>query len=166
MIVATIARKPLRGIVADNVAKHGVGGIAIDTCRIAGPKGDGVWTSSNATVKEGRMFNSSPGMREFRTVPHPGGRWPANVTFVHAEGCVLVGRQGEVEEWACAEGCPVVELDRQSGNVVSSGPVGAVFSDTSSRSWKNTSTAGINRISHGDEGGASRFFKKVGPDKE
>jgi hypothetical protein len=63
----------------------------------------------------------------------------------------------EVEDWACAEGCPVQELDRQSGHL-KSGKMGA----ESYQMW------GVNGIYgggkehpatyYGDTGGASRFF--------
>jgi site-specific DNA-methyltransferase (adenine-specific) len=78
-----LARKPLSGTVAENVLEYGVGGLNIGECRVAGPM-DGVWGSSNATIAlddGSRMFNASPGARDYRTAPHPAGRWPAN--FLH-----------------------------------------------------------------------------------
>ena len=79
-----LARKPLSGTVAENVLEYGVGGLNIDGCRVEGPM-DGVWGTSNATIAldddGGRMFNASPGARDYRTEPHPAGRWPAN--FLH-----------------------------------------------------------------------------------
>lgn len=68
----------------------------------------------------------------------------------------------QVAVWACAEDCPVRELDRQSGTVKSSGPLGVELTDTNARSSFNSSTAGINRTYYGDVGGASRYFHQVG----
>ena len=67
-----------------------------------------------------------------------------------------------VAVWDCVEGCPIRDLDEQSG-VSKSAPAGVSFKDTPARSWKNTSTEGIRRVEHGDSGGASRFFKAVKP---
>jgi DNA modification methylase len=78
-----LARRPLRGAVAANVLEQGVGALNIGECRVAAPM-DGVWGSSNATIAlddGSRMFNASPGARDYRTAPHPAGRWPAN--FLH-----------------------------------------------------------------------------------
>lgn len=65
-----LARKPLAGTVAQNWAKHGVGGLNIDACRVDGPGGmrwqsprGGIWkTDADAVL-----------------VPNEVGRWPANV---------------------------------------------------------------------------------------
>ena len=75
-----LARKPLDGTVANNVLTHGVGGINIDGCRVAGDAGSGVWGTSNATVNQSRMFNGSRNT-EYRSKQHSAGRFPAN--FIH-----------------------------------------------------------------------------------
>jgi hypothetical protein len=71
-----------------------------------------------------------------------------------------------VADWACVEGCPVRELDRQSGHQKSG------IAGSKSRAW---GVAGKGQLSstengvgwkaygsegYGDEGGASRFFKQ------
>jgi site-specific DNA-methyltransferase (adenine-specific) len=73
-----LARKPLIGTVATNVLQHGTGALNIDGCRVEGTM-DGVWGSSNKTVNPERIFVGSPDAPEYRTEPHPAGRWPANV---------------------------------------------------------------------------------------
>jgi site-specific DNA-methyltransferase (adenine-specific) len=75
-----MARKPLDGTVADNVLKHGVGGINIDGCRVAtdetlarkgGWNSDGyVYASEKGSKKSNQVFNSGD---------INGGRFPANV---------------------------------------------------------------------------------------
>jgi DNA modification methylase len=59
---AILARKPLDGTVADNVLKHGTGGLNIDGCRI--PYGDPAWPQSDS-----------------HTDLQDAGRWPSNVYY-------------------------------------------------------------------------------------
>ena len=77
--------------------------------------------------------------------------------------------QGEEEvlDWACVEGCPVVELDRQSGVSKSTGGRIGNISNTSTiygggrglgQNLDPQSVKGDPGF--GDEGGASRFFKQ------
>lgn len=65
-----------------------------------------------------------------------------------------------VEDWDCAPGCPVLDLDRQSGVSVSNVRQGGEGEplDPSQEGWR------FLRISGGfkDEGGASRYFKQIG----
>lgn len=70
----TVARKPFKGSVADNVLEHGTGGINVDGCRVgdelmAETKSDGSYHSDNGTM-------SGHNTGRFHT-----GRWPAN--FIH-----------------------------------------------------------------------------------
>lgn len=73
--------------------------------------------------------------------------------YVDADGTEVV------EAWECVEGCPVAELDGQSG-VQKSGTAG-------SRTAQNGYDGGWGASpqpwgTHGDVGGASRYFKQVG----
>lgn len=66
----------------------------------------------------------------------------------------------EVANWVCEHGCPVAEMDRQSGNRPSNNCL------ASSGFKDNSPVYGVGLDSHrgagyGDEGGASRFFKQV-----
>lgn len=75
-----VARKPLsEGTVAANVLKWGTGALDIDGCRVDGMQGSGVWGSSNENCQIGRIFNQSPDGEDYKSEPHPKGRWPANV---------------------------------------------------------------------------------------
>jgi hypothetical protein len=85
-----VVMKPLDGNFAQNALKHGVAGLNIDGCRIAGPKGSGVWGTSNKTINTERKFNASPDMTEYRSQQHAAGRWPANVVLCHSD-CRKVG---------------------------------------------------------------------------
>lgn len=67
----------------------------------------------------------------------------------------------EVESWKCAPGCPVKEIDEQSG-------VGHARGNTSptKRGFTGVTSfmsGGVSAVDAGDEGGASRFFKQVKP---
>lgn len=140
-----LARKPLAGTVAANVLQHGTGALNIDGCRVVGPKGDGVWGSSNATVDRERKFNASPGMSDYRSEAVRSGdgqvgRWPANVVL---------------DEAAAAQ------LDQQAPDTGGCAPA----SGPSLRGATSASAAYGARLGldgdpafHGDRGGASRFF--------
>ena len=73
-----------------------------------------------------------------------------------------------VATWACEPGCPVRELDEQSG--VSSSttrpptgkPIYPTGGDAGSMAWNANSVMDTTERGHTDAGGASRFFKHVG----
>jgi hypothetical protein len=75
-------------------------------------------------------------------------------------------RKEEVLDWVCVEGCPVQELDRQSGVSKSTGGrIGnaqGVYSNQGRTGWGTGHTQGDPGF--GDEGGASRFFKQFKKD--
>jgi hypothetical protein len=124
-----LAMKPLEGNFVQNAFKHGVAGLNIDGSRISGPKGDGVWGTSNKTINRDRKFNASPTMGEYRSEAHAGGRWPSNVILGHLEGCRCVGNKK-------------VAGEKFRG-----------LKGTKARSWKNQSVDGINRVGHADADG-------------
>ena len=79
---AVLARKPLDGTVADNVLKHGTGGLNIDGCRFA--YGDTAWPGpdgSNTTRTQGggHSATSYSITRDGNTGGHDLGRFPANL---------------------------------------------------------------------------------------
>ena len=73
------------------------------------------------------------GMPEDATGRMSSGRWPANL--IHDGSDEVVGLFTDVK-----------------------GSKGSGLTETKARSWKNTSTAGINRVGYGDTGSAARFF--------
>lgn len=95
-----LARAPLVGTVAENMARYGVGALAIDECRIAGPKGNGVRGSSNATCAEEKKFNRSPDGAEYRSAEHPTDRWPANVVLDEDAAALLDAQSGKLTSGA------------------------------------------------------------------
>ena len=95
LIVITVARKPLVGSVASNIALWGVGGLNIDACRLKcsesdidaarvpmanfGPSNSGDLPSFRHVGRRGDMFDMTQG------------RWPANIILQHAKGCSYTG---------------------------------------------------------------------------
>jgi DNA modification methylase len=75
-----MARKPLEGTVANNVLKHGVGGINIDGCRVEfvneEDKGNPYRFQTNNGSGNHGVFNAS---KDVTSVVGEKGRWPANV---------------------------------------------------------------------------------------
>jgi site-specific DNA-methyltransferase (adenine-specific) len=141
-----VARKPLVGTVAGNVLAHGTGALNIDGCRV----GSEVRTNNfnDFSNQHGNQFgNGEPiaKLGETQVV----GRWPANLVFTHAADCAD----------RCADGCPVAELDGQSG-------VGKSTKATTHQPRQdddnNVYGHGLGTVSptntHNDTGGASRFF--------
>ena len=78
-----VARKPLCGTVAENVLRHGTGGINVDGCRVEGSKPD---TTRGAGGRNGRY---APIAAQGRIVDNGLGRWPANV--IHDGSDEVVG---------------------------------------------------------------------------
>lgn len=130
----TLARKPLDGTMANNVAKWGVGGLAIDACRIgieAMPKtrSDGVLVSTNLSMGGGNTGRIDAGTSI--------GRWPANLLLDDEAGALLDEMIG----------------DRPSG-AMSAGTYGGSRTSVSLGRFGEFHTSGIAASS----GGASRFF--------
>lgn len=82
-----VARKPLRGTIAENVLRYGTGGLNIDANRIAGPVPRHA-IGGQANVGAGGVYNDGwTGGADTRVGPrhpdserhHAAGRWPANV---------------------------------------------------------------------------------------
>jgi hypothetical protein len=97
-----LARKPLAGTVAANVVEHGTGAINVGACRVG--EGDrpliiSNQRSGNNTYGDGLQGSLSAGQTS-------AGRWPTNILLTHDPDCV--------EDGACADGCPVAEMDGQS----------------------------------------------------
>ena len=73
-----LARKPLDGTVADNVQRHGCGGLNVDGCRVGKPNGDeSGWSKTGSKAGENGSMSGANYERE--PEPDAPGRWPANV---------------------------------------------------------------------------------------
>ena len=165
-----LARKPLAGTVAANVLAHGTGGLNVDGCRLD-PRGteqkQGDYKGSEVQVVGARQGGKVYGADL--------GRWPANFVLSHSEGCVATGEftrapratnlpkdladslPADVQEvYRCAPGCPVAELDRQSGTSKESD---RPLKRKGARQMEGWGLAAESEgVRHPGEGGASRFF--------
>jgi hypothetical protein len=121
----------------------------IDACRI-GYEGD---------ADLARTRRSNPGREDLATTPiyganrpqqvvNPAGRYPANVVL----SC-------DCGDGPHDDGCPVAELDRQSGIGRSGGPGNPYLSSKTRHDYGDFLDKRAARNCHGDTGGASRFFK-------
>jgi DNA modification methylase len=164
-----VARRPPAGTVAANVLTYGTGALNIDGCRVAGP----AWTRQSDSphgFKTGKFLGATglgnPSLANDPKDSHPAGRWPTNVVLSHVP---LLDDDGTPVEDACESGCvpgcPVAELDAQSGTSVSRA-VGRDAKPHGGNSWQETkgyNASGRTFYDDGstryaDSGGASRFF--------
>ena len=109
----TVARKPFKGTVANNVLTHGTGAINIDGCRVA-PTGESKQrigeASQNAvyTDRGSTNFAAKPGIRG----GDPAGRWPANL--IHDGSDEVTELTGDAARFFyCAK---ANKKDREDGN--------------------------------------------------
>lgn len=71
-----IARKPMIGTIAANLAAHGTGALNIDGCRVGAPEG-----LTAGGLNKALAFQGGEGGGKERSLPHTLGRWPANVVL-------------------------------------------------------------------------------------
>lgn len=134
-----------------NVLEHGTGALNIDGCRTTSPGGLATGGSPRGH-RSSLPMNADKEVDESRdrSPEHPAGRWPTNILLGHGPDCVDGG--------ACQQGCPVADMDRQSGvrrtgGNVSGNEPGARFTDA-----YGECAGRLPYTKHRDEGGASRFF--------
>jgi hypothetical protein len=156
--VVTVSRKPVAsGTTTQNVLEHEAGALNIDPCRIrtegetfAVPQSDPgkrkgtVGTDLGITRKDVDGFQAA--QRESIERTQLLGRWPANV--------ILMGA------------APPGSMDEQSGTSVSGARGGPVIGGPprSNHGFKLSETSRDRTeavMSYGDDGGASRYFKRV-----
>jgi hypothetical protein len=159
-----VARKPLQGTVAANVTAWGTGALNIDATRVrTTDKLSGGHASAGQQMRDGwkRPWMDDPAAVEANAARSRAsvakseelGRWPTNVVLTHAYECGTVDQPGP-----CVEGCPVRELDAQSGTLTS-----GVLAAHHQRAPKDAGILGAygsveGERGYGDTGGASRFF--------
>lgn len=162
-----LVRKPFRGAVASNVLEHGTGALNIDACRVA-------WATSSeraevnqrsgpnsrwwggVTEKSVALGDKMPNAMEDKT--HAAGRWPCNVVLSHAalQDPVTGEAIGDACAHGCVDGCPVRELDTQSGLLTTHG--GGTRKKDPRQIFGGLKSQPDVAIPQGDSGGASRFF--------
>lgn len=77
-----LCRKPLDGTHANNVTKHGVGGLNIDKCRVGTER---MKKEKSTGVKKGDRLGKSGGNYVVEVIGYNVGRWPSNVAH---DGCL------------------------------------------------------------------------------
>ena len=85
----TVARRPLAGTVAENVLRHGTGGINVDGCRVAHDEECRMMAPLQANIDNPSEKHRQAGRREAVLELKPGGRWPANL--IHDGSDEVVG---------------------------------------------------------------------------
>jgi hypothetical protein len=176
MKIVHILRKPLsEGTVADNVLKHGCGGLNIDATRIsyeAGhepPKDANVdkpssWEGETYNGDQPYILNSKLKTRQVYTAS---GRFPANLILQHLEGCRCEGVKRVRRDIRDATGAGAgvqVNDHKGGGQWKSSGR--AVGSTTETiANWVCVEGCPVRALDvqsgFADTGGASRFFKQA-----
>lgn len=145
-----VARKPLAGTVTATVLAHGTGAMNIDGCRVAhGADVDLTRRQNQHADTAGMNGLGESGFKadHSQSLYAAGGRWPANVVLTHAPDCGPDEAPGP-----CVDGCPVAELDAQSGTSTST--QGKPRTGRKGDGWGTTATG----TEYSDSGGASRFF--------
>lgn len=109
-----------------------------------------VWFLARAPLEKGRTIASNVEYWETGAINYaacgPGKRWAPSQVFSHTLAC---------DEARCAPECPVAELDRQSGHTRSGMASKKARRDASPHGFLDFLRGAT---THGDEGGASRFF--------
>jgi site-specific DNA-methyltransferase (adenine-specific) len=142
-----LARKPLAGTVAANVLEYGTGALNIDGCRVGTTEMLGRTNNGREQYDPSSFCMATEDRQRFDRSDHAGGRWPPHLLLSHAADC------GET----CADGCPVAEMDAQSGVGVSR-MAARGGSSPNPMSWGDARADGDTLAGHNDTGGASRFF--------
>jgi site-specific DNA-methyltransferase (adenine-specific) len=143
-----VARKPFPGTVAANVLTHGTGGMNIDGCRVAMTDVDrAVVDKRSGAGFNAQVYSKNMGRSGGKFTSASAGRWPANVVLSHTEWC---------SETECTDGCPIAELDAQSG--LSNSPGTYKRTTVVKNHVYGASNDRPVQYGHGDSGGASRFF--------
>jgi len=144
---------------------------------------DGRWPANFILIhKEGCELRGTKKVKGHKGYPNgPGGIWSKKYQEEHQKDRSLTdvktvkdnevwmghadkdGKE-EIADWDCVEGCPVKELDQQSGHLKSTTrkPTGNQIYPTSNTSvtWNANNVMDTTQRGFNDEGGASRFFKQ------
>lgn len=139
-----LVRKPFAGTVAQTVLEYGTGALNIDATRVeAGSRPLRLSDRTNGNDVYGDGLHGSYAAGETTQ-----GRWPTNLVLTHSALCV--------EDRPCEPGCPVDELDRQSG--VRPTHSGGRSSATAVRDTMAGPLGVAARGGYDESGGASRFY--------
>lgn len=108
-------QKPVEKTFANNVLRHGVGGLNIRGCRIGDDPGG--WGGGNGFANT-HAASEYGGMREGDPRPVEG-KWPANVVFSHHQDCLPNDDNTSINIRECVPECQVLEASRQINKDIS-----------------------------------------------
>lgn len=153
-----MARKPLVGSVAANMAAHGTGAINIDGCRVEWPDGVAPEIGTPGWGGPNKKLTAVPGQDADtveRSGPNQLGRWPANVIHDGSDEVMEAfpaapGQQADISTTA-----PSLKTRNVYGAMRRGGEMSANRRYTSSGSTNFAALPGQRR---GDTGSAARFF--------
>jgi len=146
-----LVRKPFKGSIASNVLKHGTGGINVDGCRVkyeAGDKlkGKVIQVRTSGDIYGGSSYHESATKGFDGGIPsHDVGRWPTNTLLTHSAQC-------SADE--CVDGCPVLEIGKQSGDLISGSRIAGNYKQMG---YQGNGQKPLKSVV-GDTGTAARFF--------
>jgi site-specific DNA-methyltransferase (adenine-specific) len=141
-----LLRKPLsEKTVVDNVLKWKTGALNTGACRV--PRGP---VQINRWSDGAKPFGNGAG-HAYTSHVSEGGQ-PGSFVLSHDPRCVKVDK----EIYACVFGCPIRELDNQSGFSKTKRIEKA--SDCGGNTWGGTFQTNRGARGHSDQGGSSRFY--------
>jgi site-specific DNA-methyltransferase (adenine-specific) len=127
--------------------KPGPRWLGVEACRVAGepwkrdtPYKDDIRGGHFHAAKDEKVYECEP------QAGNPAGRWPANLALTCCG------------ETPCVAGCPVAELDRQSGQSTARHSGVTKYAYPAERGIYGSDHRVRATTGHGDSGGASRFF--------
>ena len=104
----TVARKPFKGTVANNVLTHGTGALNIDECRVEGRERTN-YGLKNSTRRQGNTYGEPTASADFDASK---GRWPANL--IHDGSDEVTELTGDAARFFYVPKCN--KKDREDGN--------------------------------------------------
>jgi DNA modification methylase len=158
-----LVRKPCsEKTVAQNVLKHGTGGINIDGSRIGTERMGGQKIIASYGSNDIHFGGGEKRNKEVKATEATG-RFPSNLVLSHSDHCTEVDEMDrhthEVKHyWQCTLDCAVKMLDEQSGNL-KSGALSPANNVRETTGWSGGSKANrVKSVFTANSGGASRFF--------
>jgi site-specific DNA-methyltransferase (adenine-specific) len=153
-----MARRTPEGSLTATISRHGTGALGIDDCRTEAGQDYRDKCASVVGISSPRTVDAYSEWTGARTdSAHDLGRWPTNVVLTHPP---LLNDHGQPTGDACADGCmpgcPVADMDRQSGVSVSQG--GSRGQGGGRGAYSTIGAQPEVQPGYGDIGGASRFF--------
>lgn len=118
----TVARKPFKGTVAQNVLEHGTGGINIDGCRVETTDTYSYPNGAGGNGFHGGVGRGPDGSRTDTPAMHNAGRWPANLIHDGSDEVMELFPQAKGQQGAISGKEPSDKTDNVYGNYAGRNP--------------------------------------------